>query len=111
ALADGGGAHDDADRLGDAALFADHTAHIALGHAEVVDDGAVLTGGVDRHLHRVLILDKAAGHGKQQFLHLGSLPFRTGGVTGSRPSSAARERCRWAGRRWTATAWPCRRRS
>ena len=34
------GTHDNANRLGDAALLADDAAHIGLGHLEVVDNSA-----------------------------------------------------------------------
>jgi len=52
-----------ADRLGDAPLLADDTTHVGLGHFEVIDDGAVLTRGVNGHLHGLLVLNKAAGNG------------------------------------------------
>src|SRR5699024_6689788 len=74
ALADGGGAHYNANRLGNAALFADDAAHIAFSHTEVIDDGAVLAGRVNGHPHRVLVFHTAAGDGNQQFLHLRFLP-------------------------------------
>lgn len=58
-LADGGGTHDNTDCLGNAALFANHAAHVAFCHREVVHNRAVLTRGVNRYLHRVLIFHKA----------------------------------------------------
>src|SRR5699024_4020883 len=86
ALADSGGAHDNADRLGNAALFADHAAHIVFRHAQMVDDGAILSHGVNRHPHRVLIFHTAAGNSNQQFLHLWFPPFGSALLTGSQPS-------------------------
>ena len=85
-MADSGGAHDNADRLGNAALFADHAAHIVFRHAQMVDDGAILSHGINRHPHRVLIFHKAAGNSNQQFLHLGFPPFGSALLTGSQPS-------------------------
>ena len=63
ALTDGSGTHDNANRLGDAALLADDAAHIGLGHLEVVDNSAILAHGINSHLHGLLVLDKAAGNG------------------------------------------------
>lgn len=71
-------------------LFANHAAHVAFCHREVVHNRAVLTRGVNRYLHRVLIFHKATGNGNQQFLHVAFLRL----ITGCSLSSAEHEQYR-----------------
>ena len=63
ALADSSGTHNNADCLCDTSLLADDAAHIGLSHFEVIDGSAVITHGVNGHLHSLLVFDKAAGNG------------------------------------------------
>jgi len=63
------GAHNNADRLGDASLLADDSAHILLGNVEMIYYGTVVLGLVHGDRNLVRLFNETLRNDFQKFLH------------------------------------------
>ncbi len=111
-LTGGGGAHNHADRLGNAALLADDPAHVVFRHMKMVNGGAVFLGSS-------LVTTTTSGFSTRPeamafsnaSIYADQKPFQAqqGGRTSRRQSRSRRafstgpSPYRWAERRWPST--------